>query len=64
MTVLEHDPVVTENIRPGTQPPQELWRASKGNAGWTDRQIAATMLGVAVGSLALAVSVYLIKNNK
>lgn len=65
MTVLEHDPVVADKTSRGIQPPQDLWRVSKGDAGWTDRQFAATMLGAAAGGLALAISLYLInKQNK
>lgn len=60
MTVLEHDPVIHEGAEPGIQPQPELWRVSKGDAGWTDREVAVTLLGAAAGALAVAISVYLI----
>jgi len=58
MTVLEHDPIVHERAKPGSQLQPELWRVSKGDAGWTDREVAATLLGAAAGALALAISLY------
>ena len=60
MTVLEYDPVAIEKAGPRTQPQPELWRVSKGDAGWTDREVAVTLLGAAAGALAVAISVYLI----
>lgn len=63
MTVLEHDPYIDDNIDRGIESRQGKWQVSKGDAGWTDRQITATLLGAAAGALGLAISL-LISLNK
>lgn len=60
MTVLEHDPVVHDKAGTGIQPQPELWRVSQGDAGWTDRELAVTLLGAAAGALAVAISLYFV----
>ncbi len=60
MTVLERDLHVLEKAGPGIQPQLEPWRVSQGDAGWTDREVAVTLLGAAAGALAVAISLYFI----
>jgi hypothetical protein len=61
MTVLDHDPVVAKNIGPVNPPPQQFWRVSKGDAWWSDRQIAFTIFGTAAAALLMAIGPYMIK---